>query len=254
MTDDYSRPSLQFGGRSSSSAISEVGVNDGSAELYGNQYAQVGDLVDMWADLIEGYADKASDFWTAFATHYRERDIKGAGIYADKLTATGLWAPYRRMNFVKRGVVTVPIYVATQGKDLYVSWRAFIQGQISLIKVGVWLILCFLLALPLSLEETFVRFGETSTRLDSGRCLSSGLTIVVVTGILAAAYGFFYRQGDWQALWREPIHELQIDDVASLTSAVHKSVIAAADQVGIDTTKLEAREPFYNPRGRKRRI
>lgn len=236
------------------SGFSEAATYDGNAEFYANQYAQVGEIVDMWADLIEGYAAKTTDFWQAFKTHFEARGLTGYSPRSDYLTATGLFAPYRKMEFVRRGVVTIPIYIAVQGKDLYISWRAFVQGQISLIKVVGWLIICLLLTFPFALEEKYEQFGEVSTTLNSGKCLSSFVMVVVVTGVIAAAYGFFYRQGDWQALWREPLNELQVDDVASLSSAVHYSLIAAADQVGIDTTKLQAREPFYTPRGRRRRI
>lgn len=237
-----------------SSAFKQVGTDDGVAQFYGNQYAQVGDLVDMWADLLEGHGERATDFWAAFLAHFRDRDIMGVGPYSRPLTATGLFAPYRQMEFVKRGVVNIPIYVATQGKDLYISWRAFVQGQISLVKLVVWLLVCLVIALPFSLQEKYVNFGETSTSINSGRWFILAIITIVATGVWAVAYGLFYRQGDWQALWREPVNELQFDDVASLTDAVHNSLIAAADKVGIDTTKLQEREPFYTPRGRKRRI
>ena len=242
--------------------ISEVAVNDGRAKFFGNQYAQVGELVDMWADLVEGHADKAAEFWKAFEASFTSRDVKEARLYLEDLSSTGLWAPFRQMQVVRRGVVSIPIYIATQGKDLYVSWRAFIQGQVSLVKLVLWVILSFAVVYPFSMKERIIedyRSGFftgyiTRSELDPEKWLPLGILVLVVTGVLAVTYGFFRRQGDWQAVWREPINELQIDDVASLTSAVHKSVIAAADQVGIDTTKLEAREPFYNPRGRKRRI
>ncbi len=243
--------------------ISEVAVNDGHVMFLGNQYAQVGELVDMWADLIEGHADKAADFWKAFEESFSCRGINEARLDFENLSSTGLWAPFRRMQVVRRGVVSIPIYVATQGKDLYVSWRAFLQGQVSLIKLVLWVILSFVVVVPFSMmERIYEAYNEygfftgyvTRSELDPEKWLPLGILVLVVTGALAAAYGFFRRQGDWQAVWRKSINELHVDDVASLTSAVHKSIVAAADQAGIDTTKLEAREPFYNPRSRKRRI
>lgn len=241
-------------GSSSSQRLPVVGTDDGNAQLYANQYAQVGTLLDMWAELIEGYGEKADEFYENFSTHFKNREIKGVSFWQGNLTATGLFAPYRKMEIVQRGVVTMPIYIATQGKDLYVSWRAFVQGYISLVKIGVWTAICFLVSfLFFGLSEQY-EYGETSTVLDSSRCFTSFATIMIVTGIVAAAYGFFYRQGDWQAIWRDQLNELHIDDIASLTSAVHYSLIAASDKMGIDTTKLQPREPFYNPRGRKRRI
>jgi len=234
--------------------IRTIAVNDGNAAFYASQSAKLGVLADMWADLIVGYGDKAEEFWNAFLAQFKERGISGAGPYPDRLPATGMWPPYREMQFVKRGLVTIPIYVAVQGKDLYISWRAFAQGYPDLSRIVLWIASAILLALPLSLERTLVGWGETSTRIQLGDLLTNAFLILLFTGIFGAFFGYLFREGDWLGLVREPVNELQVDDVASLSNAVHISLLAAADTVGIDTTKLQEREPFYAARARKRRI
>ena len=39
--------------------IREVDEYQGEPRFYGNQYTQVGEVVDMWADLIDGFGAKA---------------------------------------------------------------------------------------------------------------------------------------------------------------------------------------------------
>lgn len=251
---DESLEALRQARVSKNQPIRQIAVRDGNAAFYASQSAKLGVLADMWADLIVGYGDKAEEFWNAFLAHFKERGMSGVGPYPDRLPATGMWPPYREMQFVKRGLVTIPIYVAVQGKDLYVSWRVFAQGYPDLARIVLWVASAILLALPLSLERTLIGWGETSTKIQLGDLLSNVFLILLFTGIFGAIYGYLFREGDWLGLVREPVNELQVDDVASLSNAVHVSLLAAADTVGIDTTKLQEREPFYAARARKRRI
>jgi hypothetical protein len=48
------------------------------------------------------------------------------------------------------------------------------------------------------------------------------------------------------------VHELYYDDMAALSTMVHQSILFAAQQVGIDTTKLEKHEPAYSPKNRSK--
>ena len=70
--------------------------------------------------------------------------------------------------------------------------------------------------------------------------------------IVMAVSGAYQNKGDFLTFFRQPIHELYVDDVIALSAAVHQGLMAAADKVGIDTTKLTPREPFYAPKNRPR--
>src|SRR5690606_7916107 len=109
----------------------EIGINTGVVDHPTNQYVQVGLLVDMWADLLEGYGHRSEAFWKYFVESFSQKNIKNVEIKIDGLEGTGLWnAPYRNMIFIRRKPVTVTFYLATQGKDLYIAWRAFVQNDI----------------------------------------------------------------------------------------------------------------------------
>jgi hypothetical protein len=79
------------------------------------------------------------------------------------------------------------------------------------------------------------------------------LISIAIVAIVIAMFGIFFRDGDYLALIRSPLHELNYDDVNSLSSAVHSSLLASADSVGIDITKVKPREPVFQTR-RKPRI
>lgn len=233
-------------------SVYEVNEYQGKSDaVLGNQYAQVGELVDMWADLVEGYGDKAADFWTAFYESFNQRQIKATTDSRERLTSTGFYPVRREMTFIRRDPVTIAVFVAKQGADLYVSWRAFIQGKISDIRIVVWLIIAVVISLPFSFDTDV---WQGTTEFNTASFLRTFVFMLIATGILIALNGLFYRKGDILGLMRESLHELQVDELASLSAAVHKSILTAADKVGIDTTKLEPREPFYINRQRKRRI
>lgn len=230
--------------------IPNVHDYSGGRRTYGNQYEQVGEVVEMWADLIEGYGYRAEEFFQAFDEFVASRSIPEQHAAWDDLTATGFNAPARTMRFYRRNPVVIAVYIARQGADLYVSWRAFVQGKISEVKLALVGIFCVFLALLLSLR---IQIGYGAITSVDGEALLRNFIILAVACLIGiATYGVFYRKGDYLALLRNPIYELHYDDVTSLASAVHKSLIAAADKIGIDITKLEPREPVYSPRRRPR--
>ena len=223
-----------------------VGENDVQV-LWGNQYAQVGFLTDMWADLIDGYGGEAEKFWEAFLTDYRSRDIERASAKWKGLQATGILAPTRVMLFIRRKPVTVTLYFAPQGDDLYISWRAFIQTSVSWLRI----VILALAVVVLANWNSIFNYDQSFYYRDIGE---TQLIRTVIFGLIVFVpiflYGLFCRGGDWLSLLRQGVHELYVDDAAALSMSVHGSIMAAADELGIDTTTLEQHEPFYLPRNR----
>lgn len=239
--------------------IDHVHYYQGRSWLYGNQYAQVGTQVDMWADLIPGQGDQGAKFYFEFLNQLKARQIVDIQTERKKLTATGWFAPKRNMEFTQRGAVSVTTYIANQGTDLYISWRVFLSGTISWIKVFLVAVLGFFiytgtlfgiysLDRPLyAIERAFMSLTvhfQVSEFLIFGGCVLTAFFLVYLFGTL-------FRKGDGWALLRKPINELQVDEVISLGLAVHQSVMTALDQVGIDSTTLRHYEPFYTQRNRR---
>lgn len=224
-----------------------------SKSFYGNSYAQFGEVVDMWGDLIEGYGMQAEDFFKSFHTIMVERKMLIDKTRWHELSAGGFNAPTRSMQFYYREPVTIAVYVARQGVDLYVSWRVFVRGGISIVKVIALMTLGLITAIPFSRENVSQLFGE-EIMVNLGMLISTIFIVWFVLFSFVSVYGIFFRQGDNLSLLREPFHELHHDDVISLSQAVHRSIIAAADGVGIDITKLQPREFSMQSHRQKRRI
>lgn len=219
-------------------------------DIFKNQYAQVGELIERWADVAEGYGQKANAFWEAFESNLKGREVEQLSQYWGDLASTGIFSPRRNAFLVQRGPVTVAVVVARQGNDLYISWRAFIQNYVSMVRVGIWAALVLLISLPFAYDVDF--WGESS--FSSGAFFRNVIFFGLLSLIFILLYGLMYRDADVLSLFRSPIHELQYDEVASLSTTVHKTVLAAADKVGIDRASLEVREPVYLGRRAKRRI
>lgn len=245
--------------------VKEAGTYSGYSDEPQNQYMQVGVLVDMWADLIEGYGNKATEFYKHFVTGFKGRKIPRLEIRIRNLYATGFVnPPCRKMIFVERNPVTMTIYMATQGDDLYVSWRAFAQPKLANWKfgltVGVSLFIGFLMMflangfdrslLNLQAYITGYEYPSPAPRFGIFFVWTFFSFLLINAWMFLRGYQRF--DGDYLAYYREPLYELTADDVATLSAAVHKSVIYAADKIGIDTSKLEVREPFYKERKKRR--
>lgn len=225
--------------------IQQVHEYSSKADFYANQYEQVGELVDMWGDLFEGYAPQAPEYGALFEKLQTQRSIPDLSIKWEKLYATGFVAPSRWMQFYQRSPVTVAVFVAKQGSDLYISWRAFVQAKISEARIAIWLIISAVLALPFSFS-TDMFLSDPTFEIESFAIAAA--IIAAIIGGIGAGMGVYYRKGDYLALLREPLNELQYDDVTALTNSIHASLIQAANQLNIDTKKFEAREPFYKAR------
>lgn len=216
-----------------------------------SQHFQVGDLLERWADIVEEFGEKAGEFWEAFDEEIKRRDIPRLQNEWKLLSTNRTFdTRQREVRFVRRGPVAIAVLIARQGEDLYLSWRCFLKNKVLAWKVVALAAIAAFIGWPLAYDGAL--FTEASYHLVQH--VIAGVVVFFLIVVLIAAYGFLRREGDLWSLLREQAHELQYDEVASLTTAVHKSLIHAADKVGIDSTKLEPREPVYLGRQRRRRM
>lgn len=250
---EYASEASSSSSISQSYGIPQVHEYSGRA-IWGSQFYRRGILLDSWADVLEGHAPRGKEFTDKFHALLAEKQIKGVSRKTDYLTATGIGAQRRTMSFYERNPILIAVYIAAQGTDLYISWRAFIQGKVSVWRVLILLILAFIFSLPQLLTFGGYYYFDYSGRINF--YLSSLAPFIYVGNligllVLISIWGY-WRQGDILALLRHRIHELHYDDLMSLAATIHKTIIATADAMGIDTAKLEVREPFFKTRRRPR--
>jgi hypothetical protein len=78
-------------------------------------------------------------------------------------------------------------------------------------------------------------------------CMETMAVLAALPYIIAGYLGTV-RKGSLMAFFILPPDELRFDEAYALSSAVHRSILYAADQLDIDTTKLEPHEPHYKRR------
>lgn len=197
--------------------------------LLGYQEWQVGQLIDYWGQTLPGYADKASDFWIAWRKFMKASKITNAGLSWDWLMGTGVPSQERKMIFIRRNGATVTLYIATQGNDLFISIRAFIQTPLNYLLLLVFLVISAGTAwyYKQMFWPSFYNQGVDGTFL-----AVTGVVFAILC-ILAAVNGRL----------RLPPSNLYLDDITSLASAVHQGIVASADKVGIDETLITPYQP-----------
>ena len=224
-----------------------------------NQILSMGILVDMWADLIPGYGAKAEEFREAYRAHRTAKSIPGLEVKASNFYSTGFSQPYRIMERNRRDPATVMVYIAKQGEDLYLSWRAYMQNDLNpsrfyILFWGSFLITVLLSrAISIAPLELFPFFAwDQDFASNVIKLAAYTVTASLVFGFIAALYGYFFRNGDYLALFRYKSSEIYIDDIIALTVAIHQSILAGTDTLGIDRASLQEAEPIFKKRRRPR--
>lgn len=245
-------------------SIPNIATDDG--EVFGvTRTEQVGHLVDWWGELLEGEANKADDYLYAFFKMFNARKILDAKIVTKRITKSEILGigNSRTMEVVTLGRVNVPVYIARQGSDLYVSWRAFYQGQNYLnlvfgeIDEEVRRALRALIALFVVFGSLFLCSGITEV-LHAGLLVNSAVTICcclfpLILAPLMVVFLLRRKTGDALKWFRGNMSEIETDDVVALSSAVHMSLKQAALELEIDTKKFEQRDPYYKTSFQRRR-
>ncbi len=225
-----------------------LGEYDPNKLLMGNQFGQVGYVMDMWGELILDAQPQSAWFWQNFAAFLERNKMPGVSTEFKSLEATGFWSQSRTMYFLQKAPVTVTIYLASFGNDLYMSYRTFLQGAIDQIRVSMFVIAAYIIHWIFINIRSGTIFGGRGTTywLD---ILWLVIALVVVFGF-ASFWAYVNRNGDYLYLYRQEVNELHFDDAVAMTSLVHKGLLNAANATGIETKTLETHEPFYLPKNR----
>lgn len=212
-------------------SVNEI-FDDLLVSLFTNQRWHVGDLMDYWSTLLPDYADKGEAFLTAWKTAIGVQDLQGTRRFRRFLSGTGLMSQGRFMVFVRRGGATITVYIGTQGKDLFVSLRAFIKTPINWFFVLGLVILSFLLPF-IFLTNRFLGFGVILTWQFLSLMGGTFLVLVVLMAITRRQLFFL------------PPSNIYFDDVSSLEIVVYQTLLSAADEIGIERAQF----PPFTPLG-----
>ena len=201
--------------------------------FWGRSLDWEGLIVERWADIFWGEAEKYEEYQEQFKAAIAEHGIKTKRDPKRSLSTGGFFGIERELYLYSRPAAAVAVTIATQGNDIYISWRLFVRSVVNWGRVILWLGVCAISTLLFIV----LYLG------DYGSFLALFLFVVVVTGILLLFTGYFFNR----------FYEFFYDDAEGLAIVVQKSISEAADQLGIDTTKMLPREAVMR-RPRRRRI
>lgn len=223
-----------------------------------------GEVIDFWSDLIEGKAAQRDDFIAAYHKIVSDRKIDNVTstsyiIYTGDIITRKQYFELFKWYTAKAAVRTEPL-----GNDLYVSWRVYVKEQISSLRIILWLIGCLFAAVVLTVGFNFQsytphydQYGYYFSPEQANQYIQATLElfikIVIGTGIYLVILGIFRRSGDLLGMFRRPLDEFDRDDAMAAGHIVHKSVLQAADAIGIDSMKLAPKEAVPSDRRRPSR-
>jgi hypothetical protein len=220
-----------------------------------------GEVIDFWSDLIEGKGDKREAFVIAYRKIVWERDIDGVDPRPIKYAAGNLLSRMQTFEAFRWKVARAALRTEQMGNDLYVSWRVFVKEPISGAKIILWLAGCVLLGMYLTVGTNFQyffsspqTFGFSSGTTFIPAATENSIKVVIVTSVLFGLIGIFRKRGDVFGLFRRPLDEFDRDDATAAGHIIHKSLLQAADAVGIDSMSLAPKytPPVERPRSRPR--
>ena len=226
--------------------------------------------------LLDNLGEKAESLRDAVSSRFFKRGIPGAQVESRTLTGRGVATECRPYYLVRRGIVTVGLYITRLGHDLYISQVTYAKGPISLLRVIVLSLMSllmlaqvvfpFLVAGQLISElSSFSLYNEYSRAqepdilgaaigfLGTILCCVGPLAILNPIALFLAAIHSIYKafaDRDPFALLRTPPNEFQQDDIIALEKAVEETVRQSLDTVGVDAALMPP-APEY---GMKRRL
>ncbi len=208
--------------------------------------------------LMDKQGERANDLSDKVTVKFNERAISGAQVEKKILVGRGVIVESRPYFLVRRGLVTVGLYVAQFGKDLFVSLASYLKPPISNARLIVLALmglfsLYTLFIFPGTLNNAFQEllgsfnlFGGGTAA--SGPSLGSLLCVIGPLGtlnLLALALFVVYSlykfvtEKDILAGLRVSPNEFNEDDLMALEKAIEQTVRISLDEIGLNPDDLK---------------
>ena len=209
--------------------------------------------------LMDGKGEEAPRLIKSVEAKFGERKIPNASVNSETLVARGLIVESRPYFVLRRGLVSLGLYIAQFGRDLYVSLVSYLKPPISNFRVLVLGLMALfwlysVLVLPGSISNAFDNalsgvggglFGGGGATSSSGLytllCLVGPLStlnaLALLLFLLYSVYKYVTEKDFWAGLRVNP-NEFNEDDLMALEKAVEQTVRASIDEIGLDVNDL----------------
>lgn len=216
-------------------------VKAGEAVAGSSSAPSLGETYDGSAELVPemgGMADKA---FAAFGEIVVARQMPGVTQRRVTLRPTTLGFSNERPYYLLQQAngATVAIYIAHFGHDLYMSWTLFIRPVLNWIVIGIIAAVAFLTGfLP-------------GAALSGALAIPSFILSFILWSLPVGIVGSFLK-GSFTAFFIRQLNMFDAEDIRAMCMVTHRSLLEAADTVGIQLQILSRKEQFFG--GRRDRL
>lgn len=218
---------------------------------YGTRRRHVG-----W--LMNNQGLRKGDLINRVEKKFKEREIPGAYIFKPTLTARGVLVESRPYFVLRRGLVSLALYIGQFGRDLFISLASYLKPPIStfrmLIAGAMLLFQSFMTFIyPAAVNSAFTAMTQ-SFNLFGGGELNTGplLFLLCIVGPLGGLNSLalfllfcfsvykWLTEKDFFAALRVPPNEFNEDDLMAMEKAVEETVRQSLTDIQLNPDDLQA--------------
>jgi hypothetical protein len=207
---------------------------------------------------MEGEGKKATTLLKKVEENIQERQIPGTQVRKETLVARGVIVERRPYLLLQRGLVSLALYIAKFGHDLFISQASYLKPPISNFRViVVAMMLLFqafmILIYPAAINNAFEAalsdinlFGTSTSSTGGGSfVLLCCLGVLSLPNFLAlslfavfSAYKWLTEKDIWAGLRVQP-NEFNEDDLMALEKAVEETVRNSLTELKLNPDNLK---------------
>ncbi len=204
---------------------------------------RLGQRLDGWADIVEGAGTKTNDMTIAFREQVSKRQMPHVICQSSELVARA--GQRRNYHLIRTETgVTLAVYIGRFGSGLYFGWDMFFKPLLNTNVIAGIIIAAVLTGLcPSLVAGAITSLTRGSRGINLLSWLFGTVVLAVAYTLLVAIISRVFR-GNLLALFFKELTFFDAHDIAATGMAVHRSLLNAADRIGIDTHVLRVKEQF----------
>ena len=201
--------------------------------------------IDSWGDVIDTLGERAAQLREAFQARMLAQGLPSMGY---EVTRFGIGADRRKYLVIRplhRGG-RVTVYITEFGQNLYIAWDMWLTRAIR------WPVILGMLGVSFLFGPIVISLVVIATVLGS-RSVSNLFWFVVPIAVFCVNFflltfllGYLGRmvRNDPLAFFVAETNDFEIQDLRALLLTTHYTLLQSADAVGIDVSRLRAKEKF----------
>lgn len=220
----------------------------------------LGEKVDGYSDIADGMASYVSAIRDNLLADLKRRNMPNIELAQGDIHISYGIQKVRTCTvaFRKPGAETIA-YIGEHGTDLYVSWHTFVKRVLNVRLLVIAVTICFGLGMVaawlsagmvglIGLASGDLRPAFANGLFTAACCLGVVFINAIFAAILVLGIAGWVMRGDPTAFYFVEANFFDFDDVKAMSITMHRSLLRAYDEAGLDVTKLRIKERFKGGR------